>query len=79
MALFSCKSWLIASIVWLVVALDVSVLIIGVSPDGFESSEAKTLGDRMENRSIAVRSIRIGWALLNNQPDSFSIEFKPIG
>ena len=55
------------------VALDVAVLTVGVSPDGFESSDAKTLGDRMENRSIAVRSRRIGWALLNNQPDSFRL------
>ena len=79
MALFSCKSWLIASIVWLVVALDVAVLSVGVSPDGFESSDAKTRGDRMENRSIAVRSRRIGWALLNNQPDAFCLANKPIG
>lgn len=56
------------------------VLTVGVSPDGFESSEAKTRGDRMENRSIADRSIRIGRGLLNNQTDFFRQRgFKPIG
>ena len=79
-ALLACRSWLIVSIVWLVVAFADPVFTVGIIPDGFESSEAKTRGDMMDNRSTAARNIRIGRGLLNNQPDDFSLRrFKPIG
>ena len=55
--------------VWLVIPDADVVLETGVRPPGFESSEAWTGEDMIENSRIAPRIARMGRALLDNHTD----------
>ena len=72
MSLTPWLSWLRASSVWLVVAEDDIVFVIGMRFPLFESSEAKTREDVLEDTSIAASIIRRSRELLDNHQSSLS-------